>query len=49
MENLASVALSRLQGELAKDGRDPSAAPPPKLRERSSSNKSAAAAKSKGL
>jgi len=47
MENLASVALSRLQGELAKDGRDPSAAPPPKLRERSSSNKSAAAAKSK--
>ncbi|CAA7404962.1 unnamed protein product [Spirodela intermedia] len=43
INNLASVALSRLQGELAKEGRDPSAAaPPPRLRERSPSNKSAA-------
>ncbi|XP_078447333.1 clp ATPase [Wolffia australiana] len=42
MEQLASVALARLQGELAKEGRDPSAAPPPKIRDRSGAGKAAA-------
>ncbi|MQL78586.1 hypothetical protein Taro_011016 [Colocasia esculenta] len=43
LNHLASVALARLQGELAKDGREPAAAAPHKLRERSPTGKSTVA------